>query len=526
MDTIFLQENETLEAARILCEGGLVAIPTETVYGLAANALDEKAVACIFEAKGRPQDNPLIVHISQMDDLVPLVTHIPETAKALAEAFWPGALTMIFHRSALVPSIVSAGLDTVAVRMPSCPITRDIIQKAGVPLAAPSANMSGSPSPTTASHVKNDLAGRVNAIVMGSDCTIGLESTVLDMTSKTPLLLRPGGITVEQIESVVEKIDIAPSIFRDLVGSEAVKSPGMKYRHYAPKAPVILIEGKQIHFTSYVNMYANKNTSVLCFDEESVDLQGLVFPYGTCHDHKTQAQKLFTLLRQADTPKTTAIFVHAPSPDGLGLAVYNRLIKAAGYNVVRLPQIIGITGPIGAGKSSIAAYFNKLFPVVDADHCTHYIVEEKLPEVLAEAFGRDILTSDGCLDRKKLAQKAFVNKENTEKLNAITHPAITEYMDEQTNACFEAGHFRCFWDASQLFEAGNHIHCQHIIGVVAEDEIRLQRVMERDGISKENALMRMKVQKSNAFFRENCDILIENNGTHEELITKLEAIQL
>ena len=225
--------------ADLLCQGGLVAIPTETVYGLAANALDEKAVARIFEAKGRPQDNPLIVHIDSMLMLQKVVSHIPREAYLLAERFWPGPLTMVLPRGKAIPASVSAGLDTVAVRMPSHPAAAAIISSCGLPLAAPSANLSGSPSPTTANHVMADLDGRIDAVADGGPCSVGVESTVVSLVSHPPRLLRPGGITPEQLRSVLGEIEIDPAVTGKMMSS-AASSPGMKYKHYSPKADVTM----------------------------------------------------------------------------------------------------------------------------------------------------------------------------------------------------------------------------------------------------------------------------------------------
>ena len=231
------------EIGALLRAGGLIGIPTETVYGLAANALDGQAVAKIFQAKGRPQDNPLIVHIAAFSQLYPLVGEVPTQAIRLARAYWPGPLTMILPKSPAIPEEVSAGLDTVAVRMPSHPLARAIIQAAGVPLAAPSANLSGSPSPTTAQHVLADMAGRIQAVVDGGPCSVGVESTVVTLASPCPRLLRPGGITPEQLRAVLGKVEIDRAVEEQLAVGEKAASPGMKYKHYAPKAHVVILRG-------------------------------------------------------------------------------------------------------------------------------------------------------------------------------------------------------------------------------------------------------------------------------------------
>ena len=238
------------EAARLLKDGELVAIPTETVYGLAANALDGNAVKNIFVAKGRPQDNPLIVHIAEIDEILPLVKNFDERARALAEAYWPGPLTMILPKSDIIPNEVCAGLDTVAIRMPSHPIAHGIIKKCGFPLAAPSANTSGKPSPTTAAHVMNDMDGKIAAVVDGGSCSVGVESTVVTLACPVPRVLRPGGVTPDQLRAVLGEVEIDKAVFKALESGEKVLSPGMKYKHYSPNAHVIIVKGDFDKFAS------------------------------------------------------------------------------------------------------------------------------------------------------------------------------------------------------------------------------------------------------------------------------------
>ena len=252
MKTLILNENEIEKAADIIKNGGLVAMPTETVYGLAANALDGKAVAKIFKAKGRPMDNPLIVHISDISQIYPLVREFPDKARILAEKFWAGPLTIILPKSDIIPDEVSAGLDTVAIRFPSNKIAQALISKS-MPLAAPSANLSGSPSPTNARHVFDDMNGRIDAIIDGGECEVGVESTVITLATDTPRLLRPGGITVEQLREAIGDVIIDDAVLNPLKSGEKAASPGMKYKHYAPKAHIILLEGSDSDFIEYVN---------------------------------------------------------------------------------------------------------------------------------------------------------------------------------------------------------------------------------------------------------------------------------
>lgn len=337
MDTLILttDKGSVLKAGEILKNGGLVAIPTETVYGLAANALDGEAVKKIFIAKGRPQDNPLIVHISKLEQIDSLIKERSEILERLAKAFWPGPLTIINEKSDVVPDEVTCGLDTVAVRFPSSEIAREIITAAGVPLAAPSANLSGSPSPTCFEHCFADLNGRVDAIVNGPHCEVGVESTVITIVGGKVRLLRPGAVTVEMLQSVVGEVEIDNAVLNQLEAGARVSSPGMKYKHYAPKAKVIMIEATSEDFADFVAKSKDEFSAAVCFDEDAVD--GIkVYPWGKRDDHEAQARLLFDILRQSDLDGYKTVYIHSPERDGLGLAVYNRLIRAAGFEVIRL----------------------------------------------------------------------------------------------------------------------------------------------------------------------------------------------
>ncbi|MBQ8753028.1 MAG: threonylcarbamoyl-AMP synthase [Clostridia bacterium] len=331
-----VSEEDLNIAATLLKSGELVGIPTETVYGLAADALNGAAVANIFTAKGRPQDNPLIVHIASMDTLPLLVREIPEKAIALADAYWPGPLTMIFPRAACIPQEVCAGLDTVAIRMPSHPIARTLIEKSGCPLAAPSANRSGIPSPTTAMRVMEDMQGRIAAVVDGGECSVGVESTVVDMTQDVPRLLRPGGITPEMLCAVVGEIEIDPAVTKQLENGRKAASPGMKYTHYAPKARVIMLKGDSEQYCRYVNSRAADGVFALCFVEDIPALTVPAVVYGHRDDSIEQAHCLFDALRQLDERGAQLAYAAAPSESGMGLAVYNRMLRAAGFEVIEL----------------------------------------------------------------------------------------------------------------------------------------------------------------------------------------------
>ncbi len=330
-----------MRAGNLLKNGEVVAIPTETVYGLAANAFDRNAVAKIFAAKGRPQDNPLIVHISKFDDLFGLVSEIPDAAYLLADKFWPGPLTMIMKKKDNIPDEVTAGLSTVAVRLPSHPHARAIIDAAGVPLAAPSANLSGKPSPTTAQHVMRDLSGKIPMIIDGGECEVGLESTVISLATETPMLLRPGGVTLRQLRDTLGKVDVNPKILEEVADDEAVASPGMKYKHYAPCAPVIIVDGTEDSFFRYVKDEASrKKVAVLCFEEESTLFENLpvtTVSYGKLSDPSDLAHGLFAALRKLDEISPDIIYAREPEcNDGIELAVVNRLSRAAAFERISI----------------------------------------------------------------------------------------------------------------------------------------------------------------------------------------------
>ena len=331
-------------AAELLRQGGLVAIPTETVYGLAADACNAEAVRAVYAAKGRPSDNPMIVHIADREMLPELVASAPPAAALLAEAFWPGPLTMVLPRSQRVPLTTTGGLESVAVRMPSHPVARAVIRAAGVPLAAPSANRSGSPSPTTYRHCIDDLWGLVDAVVESDDCAVGVESTVVSLLGEVPQILRPGAVTPEDIRRVCGGVTVADAVLHLLPQDAAAPSPGMKYKHYAPAAALTLVAGSQSDYAAYVNrLYGERCRAgedggfyAMCFDEDVSLLQAPTISYGAAYDYASQAQNLFDVLRQLDKLEAAEVCVHAPEPEEIGLAVYNRLLRAAAFRVVKL----------------------------------------------------------------------------------------------------------------------------------------------------------------------------------------------
>lgn len=320
--------NDIARAAALLKGGGLVAFPTETVYGLGANALDEEAVKKIFIAKGRPSDNPLIIHIAGIDQLAPLVSHIPENAEKLIDKFWPGPLTIVMKKSSLVPSIISAGLDTVGVRMPKNETALRLLRECSIPIAAPSANTSGKPSPTNATHVADDMMGKIDAIIDGGKCDVGVESSVVDISGEIPLLLRPGGITFEQLTDVLGSVK-QNFEFKD---GEQPRSPGMKYTHYAPNAKVVVVRGD---FNKFVNNNADKykKVGIISYDKEMYPQNCIVKYFGkTPSDY---AANLFEFLRSFDSVGVDVIFAQDIDCVGINLATNNRLYKAAGYNIVQ-----------------------------------------------------------------------------------------------------------------------------------------------------------------------------------------------
>ena len=335
--TEILGASDIARAAALLRAGELVAIPTETVYGLGAYALDAHAVKKIFEVKGRPADNPLIIHILGTADLDRWCREIPASARLLAARFWPGPVTMILKKSPASPAQTSAGLDTIAVRCPQTPLTRMLLAAVDFPIAAPSANLSGRPSTTTLRHVLDDLSGKIPAVLDGGDCSVGLESTIIDLTVRPPMLLRPGGITLEQLRSVLGTVTVDPTVLHPPTSSQAPKAPGMKYRHYAPHAPLTLVKGTPSASAAYISAHCRPDCGVLCFEEYlSCFPSAQTICMGSMQDETAQAHLLFDALRQFDETDVQQIFAQCPAEQGLGLALVNRLNKAAGFHIVNL----------------------------------------------------------------------------------------------------------------------------------------------------------------------------------------------
>ena len=322
-------------AADLIKNDELVAIPTETVYGLGANGLDENAVAKIFEAKGRPQDNPLILHICGPEQIEQFCHHIPQKAYDLAEAFWPGPLTMVLPAKSNVPRRTTGGLDTVGLRCPDNDVTREIIRLSGVPIAAPSANISGKPSTTTAEHVLHDHDGKIAAIVDGGPCRVGVESTIVDLTEERPRLLRPGGIGPEELMAVLGDLVVDKAVTSQIDKDEVVRAPGMKYRHYAPSEPVVIVSGSREAAAAYIHRNFTPGDRVLCFEEELPLYEGCSpLSYGREADVNTLSAGLFAALRELDDPAIHQVYARCPVGGGVAYAVQNRLKKAAAFHIV------------------------------------------------------------------------------------------------------------------------------------------------------------------------------------------------
>ena len=499
-------------AAKILREGGLVGLPTETVYGLGANGLDGAAVRRIFEAKGRPQDNPLILHVSGPQWLTRYCAQVPPLAYVLARKFWPGPLTMILKRDPCVPDETTAGLDTVAVRCPNHPVTLAIIREAGVPIAAPSANLSGRPSCTTAQDVLEDMDGKIQCLVDGGPCAVGVESTILDLTCTPPRLLRPGGVAVEQIERLIGPIAIDKAVNGVLDGEERPRAPGMKYRHYAPKAPVIVVSGAPEASAQEILRRVGPESGVICFEEylplfEKQRVQSL----GPSQDKQTQAQRVFDALRAFDSETVTEIYAQCPDNQGLGLAIGNRLKKAAGFHVIEADRervVLGITGGTGAGKTSVLDVIREMGGVVvDCDAVYHEMLNgsEEMRNTINAVFP-GVFDADGKLNRQKLGEEVFSRRERLARLNDIVYHFVVPEVERRLVK--DTGLYAI--DAINLLESGISELCDKTIAVTAPTELRVRRIMARDGISEQYARMRITAQKPDEYYRTKCDCELTN----------------
>lgn len=503
--------NAVRDAAAILRRGGLLGIPTETVYGLGADALNEDAVSRIFLAKGRPQDNPLIIHVPDASWLESYCRDVPPAAYQLAERFWPGPLTMILPRRDIVPLQTTGGLETVGVRCPNHPVTLAIIEAAGVPIAAPSGNTSGRPSPTTAAHMIEDMDGRIDGIVDGGPCTVGVESTIIDLTVTPPRLLRPGGLPLESLRQVLGEVAVDKAVTGLLAAGERPRAPGMKYRHYAPHAPVTVVTGEPERSARRIQGLLSDTAGVICFDEYAPLFPGhIIHKLGPAADKSAQARHVFDALRTFDGTDVTEIFAQCPDDGGLGLAVANRLKKAAGFHLIDAdrPLIVGLTGGTGAGKTSALAALEDLGgTVLDCDAVYHQMLrtDPALREAITAAFG-PVFCPDGSLDRQKLGTLVFSDHAALDRLNAIVY----EYLPPELLRRAQ-GHTLVGLDAISLMESGLGRLCACTVAVLAPAEDRVRRIMARDGISEDYARLRISAQQPDAFYRERCSHILENS---------------
>ncbi len=514
-------KNAVAEAAAILRRGGLLGIPTETVYGLGADALNEDAVRRIFEAKGRPQDNPLIIHVPSADWLARYCRDVPDAAYQLAARFWPGPLTMILPRRDIVPLRTTGGLETVGVRCPDHPVTLAIIEAAGVPIAAPSGNTSGRPSPTTAGHMMEDMLGKIEGIVDGGPCTVGVESTILDLTVQPPRLLRPGGLPLEALEQVLGEVAVDDAVRRKMGEGERPRAPGMKYRHYAPKAAVTVVAGPARRSAAYIQQHLPEGAGVICFDEYAPLFAGhIVHRLGPADDKLAQAQHVFDALRTFDDTDAPEIYAQCPDESGLGLAVSNRLKKAAGFHVVDVsPLVIGFTGPTGAGKTSALRALERMGGLVlDCDAVYHELLrtDEPLRAAITAAFG-PVFAPDGSLDRRKLGTAVFADPAEMEKLNAIIFDRLPQELLRRIN---DSDAPLIGIDAINLVESGLSRLCRRTVAVLAPAETRVRRIMARDGIPEDYARLRVQAQKPDDFYRTHCtDVLMNDAATPDAFET-------
>ena len=514
-------KNAVAEAAAILRRGGLLGIPTETVYGLGADALNEDAVRRIFEAKGRPQDNPLIIHVPSADWLERYCQDVPPAAYRLAERFWPGPLTMILPRRDIVPLRTTGGLETVGVRCPDHPVTLAIIEAAGVPVAAPSGNTSGRPSPTTAQHMMEDMMGRIDGIVDGGPCAVGVESTIIDLTVQPPRLLRPGGLPLEALEQVLGEVAVDDAVRRKMGEGERPRAPGMKYRHYAPKAAVTVVAGPARRSAAYIQQHLPEGAGVICFDEYAPLFAGhIVHRLGPADDKLAQAQHVFDALRTFDDTDVPEIYAQCPDESGLGLAVSNRLKKAAGFHVVDVsPLVIGFTGPTGAGKTSALRALERMGGLVlDCDAVYHELLrtDEPLRAAITAAFG-PVFAPDGSLDRRKLGAAVFADPAEMEKLNAIIFDRLPQELLRRIN---DSDAPLIGIDAINLVESGLSRLCRRTVAVLAPAETRVRRIMARDGIPEDYARLRVQAQKPDDFYRTHCtDVLMNDAATPDAFET-------
>ncbi len=493
-------------AAAILRRGGLLAIPTETVYGLGADGLNEDAVRRIFEAKGRPQDNPLILHVPSADWLARYCEDVPEAAYRLAERFWPGPLTMILKKKDVVPLRTTGGLETVGMRCPDHAVTRAIIEAAGVPVAAPSANASGRPSCTTAEHVRADMDGRIDGVVDGGPCRVGVESTIVDLTCEPPRLLRPGGLPLEELRAALGEVAVDRAVTRQMDANEKPRAPGMKYRHYAPKAPVTVVAGTPAESGRRLRANVADGAGVIVFDEFApLFPTQIVRTIGPAADRAEQARRVFDALRSFDDTAVTEIYAQCPDSRGLGLAVGNRLKKAAGFREIDARDgkcVVGFTGCTGAGKTTLLHAFAEQGALIfdcDAFYYELLRTDAALRSDLDAAFPG--VLRGGELDRRRLGALVFGDAERLRTLDRI----VRAHLPRAVARAIAASDAKLIGiDAIKLWESGLGALCEETVAVTAPEDVRVRRVMARDGIPEEAALARVRAQRDAAYFRERC----------------------
>ncbi len=517
---VFCKENAEIieKAARIIKNGGLVAFPTETVYGLGADATNENSAKKIYKAKGRPSDNPLIIHISKASD-AEKYAYTNALYYKLAEVFSPGPLTIILPKKATVPDSVTGGMDTVAIRIPSHPVARAIIEKSGVAIAAPSANTSGRPSPTSACHVIEDLLGKIEMIIDGGSCDIGLESTVVKISENEINLLRPGAVDCQMLQSVCENVKVSQAVLEKLSDGQKAESPGMRYKHYAPDMPVYLVQGKEKDVSDFFKrrLIEDPQTGILCYEDQKEYIYGENVKY-LQKSHLQQANVLFGYLRDFNKSCAKAVYSVVPDTDGIGLAVLNRLIRAAGFNIIQAKpfKIIGLTGQSGAGKGTLCQIFEEYgVHCIDTDKIYHSLLESNtdMLEEIRLQFG-DAVIENGRLNRKNLAKIVFGENSESElkALNRITHKYILAKSKSIASEYEKNGAFCVVIDAPQLFESGFDKECDATMAIIADEDILLQRIIFRDKITLQEARARIKNQHTAEYFKKNCTYVIENNG--------------
>ncbi|MDR0197207.1 MAG: threonylcarbamoyl-AMP synthase [Oscillospiraceae bacterium] len=503
------------EAARLLKLGGVVAVPTETVYGLAGCALCPEAIEKIFAAKGRPRDNPLIVHVSGIEMARELELEIPPLAERLAERFWAGPLTMIFKKNGpSIPAEVSCGLPAVAVRVPAHRAALDIIKECGFPLAAPSANVSGAPSPTSAKHVYADLKGLIPLIIDGGECEVGIESTVVAFEGGALRVLRPGAVTAEQLREFAEVV-IDEAVLGGSARVGAASSPGTAHRHYSPKARVTAIKA-----------------------DASETLRAGTRADGVIEN--PDARTLFARLREFDDARARDIYIRLPETSGIGLALYDRIIRAAGFNVrsgaredFHRPfaanfgelNIIGLTGMSGAGKTAAARIFAQGgYRVIDCDLIARRVISRPgCAREIGRAFP-ELYGLDGVFDRKKAARELFSSPEKLKRYEKIVYPYVIFGVLRAIGVYSEKGERDFLMDAPTLFQSGADDFCRKTAAVVADESVCVNRVVLRDGIERADALRRLGVQPNADFFKEKADYVIENNGDFDLFAEKIRGM--